>query len=304
MPDNEHAERLAKELEQHEDYRVLRRLKPVKIFADSTGRPVAKGVVVDTETTGLSDERDKIIEIGLVVFEYNPETGEPYRVVESYGALEDPGVSITPEITDITGITNEMVVGKRINDEKVNQLVKGASVVIAHNARFDRGFLERRLPVFESLPWGCSFAHIDWDGEGLSSRKLDYIAYQMGFFFGAHRAEADCLALLEILRRPLPKTGKVALKSIIDFLPQKDWTVFALKSPFETKDTLKARKYSWDAIRSCWHRTVTGTDAITAETVWLKENIYGGRSVTLEFEVRDALLRFSKRLGKRTNKAI
>jgi DNA polymerase-3 subunit epsilon len=297
-------EAIAKRLDAHPNYRVLRRLAPRTSFAEPDGRALARGVIVDTETTGFNQDTDKIIEIGIVVFEYDPATGQAYRVLDTYGCLEDPGMPITPEITEITGITNEMVAGQRIDDARVAALVEGASLVIAHNAKFDRPFLEGRFPVFESLPWGCSFAQVDWVGEGLGARKLDYIAFQFGFFFGAHRAETDCLALLEILQQRLPKSATLVLKSLLDQLPQKDWTVYALNSPFETKDVLKSRMYQWDAPRKSWHRTVTGTEEITSEVAWLKETIYKGRSVTLDFEVRDALLRYSRRPGKKTTKAI
>jgi DNA polymerase-3 subunit epsilon len=301
---DEQAESLALQLESHPDFRVLRRLAPRASFAEPDGKPLLKGVIVDTETTGLNQDADKIMELGLVVFEYDPDTGQAYRVLDSFSALEDPGISITAEITEITGITNEMVAGQRIDDARVADLVAGASIVIAHNSKFDRPFLEDRFPVFEGLPWGCSFAQVDWDGEGLGARKLDYIAFQFGFFFDAHRAEADCMALLNILQQELPKSKVKVLKSMLDQLPQKDWTVYALNSAFDTKDLLKARSYYWDAGRKTWHRTVTGTEAVTSEVAWLKESIYNGRSVKLEFEVRDALVRYSKRPGKKVIKEI
>ena len=300
---DEQADSLVMQLQSHPDYRVLRRLAPRAAFAEPDGRSLVKGVIVDTETTGLSQDADRIMEIGLVVFEYDPETGQAYRVLDSYGALEDPGVPISSEITEITGITNEMVAGKRINDTKVAELVSGASIVIAHNAKFDRPFLEQRFPVFEKMPWGCSFAQVDWDGEGLGARKLDYIAFHFGFFFDAHRAKTDCQALLEILQQALPKSKVKVLKSMLEQLPQRDWTVYPV-SDYSSKDLLKARSYYWDAARKVWHRTLTGTEAITEEVAWLKESIYGGRAVKLEFEVRDALLRYSKRPGKKVVKEV
>lgn len=303
MLTDEQAELLAQQLEANPNYRVLRKLVPPSAFAEPDGRPFARGVIVDTETTGLNQDVDKIMEIGLVVFEYDPETGQAFLVLESFGALEDPGIPITPEITEITVITNEMVAGKRIDDIGVADLVSGASLVIAHNSKFDRLFLEQRFPVFEELPWGCSFAQVDWDGEGLGARKLDYLAFQFGFFFDAHRAETDCQALLTILQQELPKSKVKVLKSLLDQLPQKDWTVYPV-SDYASKDLLKARSYYWDAGGKVWHRTLTGTAAITGEGAWLKESIYGGRSVKLEFEVRDALLRYSKRPGKKVFKDV
>ena len=298
---NEEATAIAQD---HPDYRVIRRLVPRTQFAPPDGKPLSKGVIVDTETTGLSHETDKIIEIGLVSFEFDPQTGKVYRVLESYDSLEDPGIPIQPEITVVTGITSDMVAGKHIDDERVAQLVEGAALVIAHNAKFDRPFLEQRLPIFESLQWGCSFAQIAWKDEGLGSAKLDYIAYQFGFFFDAHRAESDCMALLEMLQHPLPKSNIVALKRLIDQSELQDWCVYALNSKFETKVTLKARAYQWDAAKRCWYRTVAGTDAIKEEVSWLKETVFGGRQVTLEFESRDALLKYSLRPGKQITKTV
>jgi hypothetical protein len=46
-------------------------------------------------------------------------------------------------------------------------------LVIAHNADFDRRFLERRLPVFATKDWPCSRFDIDWKAEGIRSSALD-----------------------------------------------------------------------------------------------------------------------------------
>ncbi len=93
-------------------------------FAAPDGRPLLKGVIVDTETTGLDQATDKIMEIGLVVFEFDPVTGQAFRILETYNCLEDPDIPIPPEATEFTGITNERVAGKRIDDAKVGALVK------------------------------------------------------------------------------------------------------------------------------------------------------------------------------------
>jgi hypothetical protein len=67
---------------------------------------------------------------------------------------------------------------------------------------------------------------------------------------------------------------------------------------------LKARSYYWDAMCKTWYRTLTGTEAITSEVAWLKESIYNGRSVKLKFDVRDALLCYSKGPCKKVIKEI
>lgn len=291
----------ARLLDAHSDFKVIRRITPRKSFSENDGRALSKGVIVDTETTGIDHDKDAIIELGMVLFEFDPETGIAYNVLDSFDQLEDPGFPIPPEATAVHGITDEMVAGKHIDEASVEQFLEGVSLVVAHNSKFDRVFMEKRLPIFESLPWGCSFAQVDWDEEGIGSAKLEYIAYKYGFFYDAHRADVDCFALLEVLQQKLPKSGELVLKTILNSLGQKSYTVYAIGSPFETKDTLKARAYRWDGDKKCWHITVTGDEALKAEVAWLKSSVYGGKPAKVEIEVQNCMSRFSSRKG---NKAV
>ncbi len=297
-------ENLAAKLAANLEYRVLRRIKSRIDLAPDPGTPLLKGIVVDTETTDLDSGQGKIIEIGIVAFEYDPITGQPIRVIDTYGDLEYPGHPLSPETTAITGITDEMVAGKRIDDDRVAALVENASIVVAHNAEFDRPFLENRLPAFDGLPWGCSMMDIDWTSENVGSRKLDYIAFRMGFFFDAHRAEEDCKALLEILAHPLPVSGTPVLKPLLDRLPQVSYTLFALNSPYATKDLLKARKYRWDGDQKVWHRTVAGNQSFEEEVIWLKNEIYGGRPARIDLVERDSRTRFSRKPVPKSTRTI
>jgi DNA polymerase-3 subunit epsilon len=288
----------------HHDFKIIRRILPRTSFAESDGRPLSKGVVVDTETTGVNPDKDAIIELGMVLFEFDPATGIAYKVLGVLDQLEYPGFPVPPESTAVHGITDEMVAGLKISDDEVAEFLDGVSLVIAHNSKFDRVFLEKRLPIFETLPWGCSLAQVDWSGEGIGSAKLDYISYQYGFFYEAHRAEGDCFALLEILQQPLPKSGELVLKSILNSLGQKSYQIFAVGSPFETKDVLKARGYRWDGDKKCWHTTVVGDDAIKAEVEWLKEAVYSGKKAKVEIAVHNCMTRFSNRTGNRAVREI
>jgi DNA polymerase III subunit epsilon len=63
--------------------------------------------------------------------------------------LNEPANWIPAEITPLTGITNEMVAGKRIDAAVVSIFVTDANIIIAHNANFDRKFAERYWPEFE-----------------------------------------------------------------------------------------------------------------------------------------------------------
>src|SRR5260370_20631968 len=137
--------------------------------------------VVDVETTGINPHSDRIIELGIGLFEYDRQNGRIYKVLGSWEWFEDPCFSIPSEITNITGITDEMVAGHCIDNRAVDDLLRLVVLVIAHSADFDRRFLEKRLPVFATKHWACSRADIDWKAEGIRSSALEFVAYSLGF---------------------------------------------------------------------------------------------------------------------------
>jgi DNA polymerase-3 subunit epsilon len=290
---------LAARLDAHPDFRVIRRLDTAQDSAALEGRRIRRGAIVDTETTGTDASTDKIIELAVIVFEYCADTGEVGRVVETYDGLEDPGFPIPPESTAIHGITDAMVAGHKIDDGRVQALLKQAGLVIAHNARFDRGFLESRLPVFAGLPWACSWQEVPWSDAGIESSKLEYLAYRYGFFYEGHRAEIDCLALLEVLRRPFGESGAPALRILLESARKPSYRLWANNSPFESKDVLRQRGYRWVPDKRTWCGEIASREAVDAELAWLKQAVYGGKSMALDLEEFDAKSRYSARDGKR-----
>jgi DNA polymerase-3 subunit epsilon len=205
-------EQMARSLAESGDYRLTRRLEPQTEYHPPDNNAKLVAAVADVETTGTNPDRDKIIELGICLFEYGRQTGHIYKVLGSWEWFEDPGFCIPPEITTITGITDAMVAGHRINDRAVNDLLGRVVLVITHNADFDRRFLERQLPAFAAKHWACSRADIDWKAEGIRSSALEFVAYSLGFFHDGHRAASDCRATLHVLAQPLPGTGRLALR--------------------------------------------------------------------------------------------
>jgi DNA polymerase-3 subunit epsilon len=300
VTDREELETLAARLTAHPDYRVLRRLDTARQRPALAGPTVRRAAIVDTETTGTDAATDKVIELAIVVFEYCHVSGTVGRVLDTYDGLEDPGIPIPPASTAIHGITDAMVAGQRIDDARVAGLLEPVGLVIAHNAGFDRKFLEPRLPVFATLPWGCSWLEVPWSDAGITSSKLEYLAYRYGFFYDGHRAEADCRALLEVLSQPFGETGGTALKVLLDSARAPSFRLWANNSPFETKDVLRKRGYWWDATRRCWSCEVRSQARVQEELAWLRDAVYAGKSVAIEQDEFDAKTRYSGRDGQRT----
>jgi DNA polymerase-3 subunit epsilon len=140
---------------------------------------------------------------------------------------------------------------------------------------------------------------VPWSDAGIESSKLEYLAYRYGFFYDGHRAEVDCLALLEVLQRPFGDTGATGLKALLDSARAPSFRLWAINSPFETKDVLRKRGYWWDAPKRCWSCEVRSQEAVQAELAWLKQAVYAGKDVSVEMETHDARTRYSGRDGKK-----
>lgn len=284
-------------LESSGNFRVLRRLKGLPRTGSSSG-PTATVVMIDTETTGLNPSVDKVIDIGLVKLEVDASTGEFIRVVDTWDSLEDPMEPITPLITGLTGITDDMVKGRCFNERELVDLMKNVSLVIAHGSLHDRRFLESRFPWFANFAWGCSLDQINWAAEGFGSAKLEFIAYKCGFFYDAHRALLDSHALLRaVVECVLPSTGQPVLSSLIGMCSESDYRLFANGAPFEAKDLLRSRGFRWDAEKKLWHRTLRGVNSLQEEMNWMRENVYS-RAVRVQVEVIDSYVKYSGREGE------
>uniref|UniRef100_UPI0038CFBE53 3'-5' exonuclease n=1 Tax=Gluconobacter wancherniae TaxID=1307955 RepID=UPI0038CFBE53 len=244
-PPDRALEALADRLEASEDYRVLRRLRPSVLSHKPEEKGLRTGLFVDLETTGLDPRQDEIIEIGMVPFIYHID-GFLLGTLPAFSRLREPAVSVPAFVQALTGLTPERLAGQTVSPDEVAAFAPDASLVIAHNAAFDRPFLERFCPAFVNKPWACSMEDIPWDQAGFEGRKLGHLGLQAGFFFDGHRAVDDCQAAIALLGH----TGFPENRSALSLLLERARTVWtrlwAEYAPFELKDTLKARGYRWN----------------------------------------------------------
>ncbi len=231
------------------DYRVLRRIRISEQhrFAENlTSEPCGLLAVIDTETTGLKLEQGaRIIDLAVSVCEYGRHSGTLYRVVRRYESLEDPEQSISPEISRLTGITDDMVRGKRIDDTALGASLQGVSLIVCHNARFDRAFLEARYPAFVGMSFACTLEELPWQQWEIGSAKLDYLGAQFGLFHTAHRARADVDMVTALLTQTVPAGEGSLLRCLLASARVANCRVFATGLPFDAKDYASARGYRW-----------------------------------------------------------
>ena len=164
---------IAEALAQSPNYRVLRRLVPRTSFTPSVG-PTKTAILLDVETTGLDQRKDEVVELGMVKFDYLPD-GRIAGIRDVFSSFNEPLEPIPPDVIALTGITNEMVAGHRIDEAAVSSFADEAVIVIAHNSGFDRKFAERYWPVFQRKAWGCSATEIEWRKHGFEGSRLGYL---------------------------------------------------------------------------------------------------------------------------------
>lgn len=291
-----------KVLSEHSDYQVLKRV-PVSLFSTKiTKNKTFVATIIDLETMGLDATQHEIIEIGLLSFLFSTEDGI-LEISESYSALQDPGKPIPPEITRVTGLRNQDVQGKAINWNFIEQVLKKTHLVICHNSRFDRNFLEIQTPeavqsVVKTLPFACTIHDIDWCERGFENARLDYLNWKLGYFYDGHQALNDCWATLNLLIQE-----KGAFDELKDKVRKKQTLICAENAPFSKKDLLKARKYRWsdgtgNLPKGWW--TIIDNANLGDEKSWLDTEVYGvnGKSSDLPHHEISATSRYSFRSEK------
>ncbi|GDX39467.1 DNA polymerase III subunit epsilon [Methylocystaceae bacterium] len=289
-------ETMAASLEASGEYRILRKIRAKKEFSIPDGSSLRRGLFIDVETTGLSFIDDEIIELAMVPFSYGNE-GKIFEIFEPYQSFQEPRKAIPAEITAITGINQNMVSGHRFDRELIKNYLAQADILIAHNAAFDRKFMEKLFEQACAKPWACSATQINWRTEGFEGTRLGYLVASAGFFYDRHRALNDCYAAIELLARPLPKSKLTALGVLLENARRPSWRIWASHAPFELKDKLRRRGYRWgsgeNGGRRAWFIDVAN-EIKDLELKYLEDEIYG-REPPIHIQRIDAYDRFSKR---------
>lgn len=188
-------------------------------------------VAFDTETSGAYPIGNEIIEVGLVRWENG-------REIQSLDQLIRPHKPIGEEVIKIHGITNEMVAEAPVMKSVIKSISDfiGDSVLIAHHAPFDLGFLSYDLELYgEALPTApplCSSLISRKLIKGSENHKLQTLVKFLNIEAGpAHRAESDARACLQVALHCFRQLGESATLRDLLKVQAKDlaWRNYSIK---------------------------------------------------------------------------
>ena len=246
----------------------------VNLSKDYQNECAFKVCFLDLETTGSNKETCKIIEFAGKLTANDKNNGELIGIIDSYQSFNDPEEPITTEITRITGITNADVDGHSLDWDLVSQIIHNADIIVAHNASFDRAFMDRYLPLSKDKVWVCSVNDINWAERGFNARGQEILCIWHGFYYESHRAMYDVDALIHLVTYDVKEQNKASLELIANST-KSSYQIAAINSPYETKDLLKSRKYRWNPTRKYWWKNIFLED-LESEKEWMADNIYNG----------------------------
>ncbi|MBK6397165.1 MAG: GIY-YIG nuclease family protein [Bacteroidetes bacterium] len=190
-----------------------------------------KFAIVDIETTGGNSSRNKITEVAIYIHD-----GE--KIIDEFVSLVNPECPIAPFITNLTGISNEMVE----DAPKFYQIAKDivtltdGAVFVAHNAQFDYGFIREE---FKSLGFNYSRDYLCTVKlsrkllPGYSSYSLGTLCQNLGISItNRHRASGDALATVKLFEMILNKDPE---KEVIRNFTKNDYLNLRFPAGFDHK---------------------------------------------------------------------
>ena len=280
------------------EWKLIRKLHLPEKYNDPSGGEIKKGIVLDVEATGLSIGHDDVIQLALLPFEYEVSSGKILNIQkeDAFDGLREPRIPISKEASLVTGITNEMVINKKIDSKEVEKIINSSDLIIAHNASYDRPMVEQHWDCFKNISWACTFKSIDWLEEGFSSAKLELLGMNYGWFYDGHDAFNDCEACLALLSETLPKKNKTVFSVLREYAASPSFLIKATDAPYSKRNILRRRGYKWrpaDLLNGkVWW---TETNDYEEEVKWLNEEIYN-REINIPIKRITALNRYSDRI--------
>ncbi len=152
-------------------------------------------LVIDVETTGLDATRHKCIEVAAVLFNV------PHRaILQQFSTLFPCDENPVEDINGIKPAATQATFSCHYWDVHFMTMVHSAQAIIAHNAQFDKKFIDEfKLNI--SVPWICTKNDFAWP-VNLPRKRLQDVCEAMGIAYDrAHRALTDCMFIVDCFNK-------------------------------------------------------------------------------------------------------
>ena len=215
---------------------------------------IDKILILDTETTGLDENKDEVIEIGCILFHV------PTKSVLSQVSFLFP--VITNDAEHVNAISAEVSNIMQPWEDGLNfflKLVDCADLLVAHNAEFDKKWFGKgRLPKLEKK-WVCSLEDINWSFKKSLKNRPSVTDLALSFsipVWSLHRALSDCFYISEVFKK-CDNLENLLLKAT-----EPRFLYKALVS-YEERSLAKKAGFLWNnPVEGAWSRKLTSEEAI------------------------------------------
>ncbi len=211
--------------------------------------------VLDVETTGLDRFRDSVIEIGLRLFYFDPSNGKILGIGRYLSQLNDPKKPLDPKIAKLTGLKGKDLKDQTINWEEVSSFLNEAHLVIAHNAAFDRFFIDKVAINSGRAVWSCSMKQIGWLEHGFPTTNLQLLAAYHGFFSFGHRALIDADMIVQLL-----KVNPKYLVELYENAHEPRVKIKLINTEYEDRLEIRRMGYIWNPMLKTWSKSMLRKD--------------------------------------------
>lgn len=221
---------------------------------DDRSKKINSVLILDTETSGLDESKDELVEVGCILFNV------PTKAVLSQLSFLLPVSSNNAEY--INGISPIVSNCSQPWAESINLFLKFlecSDLIIAHNVEFDKKWFGRgKLPLLKKK-WVCSLEDINWSfKKTLKSRpSVTDLALAFGIpVWNLHRALSDCYYLAEVFKR---------CENLENLLLQASEPKYLYKAivSYEERSLAKSAGFRWNnPVQGAWTRKLSQNEAI------------------------------------------
>ncbi len=236
----------------NEDSKISNKSRGEYAF-DNQKKKIEKILILDTETTGLDENKDKVIEIGCILFHI------PSKSVLSQVSFLLPVT--TNEAEFVNKISADVTNIEQPWEEGLNfflKLVENSDLIVAHNVEFDRKWFGKgRLPKIDKK-WICSLEDIDWSFQKSLKNRPSVTDLALAFsipVWNLHRALSDCFYLSEVFKK---------CENLEDLLFKASEPRFLYKAlvNYEDRSLAKNAGFRWNfPLEGAWSKKLTKEQA-------------------------------------------